>query len=565
MRKNQGIRTKIVFVIALLPLCSVNFYSQDSLTEKAREVVTWRERTHFLADGVIQDSSAVRTADKLVFLTLLSKVIWKADNAKARKQLGRSIDLTMSWLGSDEEPDFEAKFRIAQKVVEIAATLDEKVAQSTSEKFLKIAEDRKGSDTANADMLVSIARQVLEKDPHLAFKFAVRSLSLGNSLQLPALLLALNLKDSQLADQLYRLSILAARRNYSFEFVGSLGNITFLVRKGIAFSDAARIAYLEMLADLVASAALIEWERPVRCGVAELATPVLDRFDQYIPSRALTVRQHVQLCLPFAHAFTSGVSKSQASEEKSETVEELLQRARETSDVALKGKYLYQAIKKLEASKKFEALISLLDDLTEEERKSLGNGAWDSWRAEYAFQACVIYFFEAKDLPSVYRVIEKTPKRLRSYVRISLAFKLSPTGDKDILLENLEKTRSEIESLEVAPKDAAADYLALILLYVKVQPTALNLVFRDTVKFINAADRENEEFKTHKDYAPLKDIVQLPWEILAVDEQGVFNSLQDISSRRSRIRLKLGLLESSLKKLIQAEKELKIEQSKRQK
>jgi len=54
----------------------------------------------------------------------------------------------------------------------------------------------------------------------------------------------------------------------------------------------------------------------------------------------------------------------------------------------------------------------------------------------------------------------------------------------------------------------------------------------------------------------MEDNVSLNAQLLEDDELNVFSSLNDISSRRSRLRLSLGLLESSLKRLDEAKEQL---------
>jgi hypothetical protein len=79
-------------------------------------------------------------------------------------------------------------------------------------------------------------------------------------------------------------------------------------------------------------------------------------------------------------------------------------------------------------------------------------------------------------------------------------------------------------------------------------------MFRNTVKYINKADNDNPEYRTEKDWAPMSDYVPLSADLLEFDEQSITSSLNNLTSRRSRVRLKLGLLESSLQKYVEAKK-----------
>ena len=208
--------------------------------------------------------------------------------------------------------------------------------------------------------------------------------------------------------------------------------------------------------------------------------------------------------------------------------------------------------------KKFEDIVSLLDDMTEDERNFIRNDIWEEFRADYASKLALVYF-ENKDLPAVYRVIDRTPKRIRPYTRFRIAYKISPVKDRGFYLENLEGIRKELDSIEVNAKDAASNYLTLAGLYLKIQPTESESIFRNAVKYINKTDDENPDFLPEKDWAPLQDYESLSSELLETDESSIQGSLKTISSRRSRIRLKLGLLESTLQRLEKVKKDVELE------
>ncbi len=54
----------------------------------------------------------------------------------------------------------------------------------------------------------------------------------------------------------------------------------------------------------------------------------------------------------------------------------------------------------------------------------------------------------------------------------------------------------------------------------------------------------------------MENYVSVNAELLEIDDLAIFATLNEISSRRSRLRLSLGLLESSLKKRKEAEDKL---------
>jgi hypothetical protein len=139
---------------------------------------------------------------------------------------------------------------------------------------------------------------------------------------------------------------------------------------------------------------------------------------------------------------------------------------------------------------------------------------------------------------------------------------LSSDEEKQFVFDIVEEARKEAGSIDVPAFRKADIFLSLTLLYTKIQPIEASSVFREAVKAINVADDENPNNLPEKDYAPFKDYISLPFELLEMDEINISNSFSDLGSRRSRVRLKLGLLESSLKKYSIEKKKVEFENKK---
>jgi hypothetical protein len=551
--------SSILFLIVFV--LSSSIFPQKSESKNAKELRVWRERVQELTNGILNDTKSVGS-DRSLYLALLAKIWWKIEPTEARKYLKTSVEVLLSELDSDDKNSFSSKVKGSEKIIKIIAGLDEPLGRSLVEQIAKIVAAKGGDGDLTADSFVTIGLQILPSNPTLAFNLGVRSLSYGNSKRLNILIQRLFSKDSKLGEELFQHSVAACRRNYSYEFTGNLGLVVFDVVNGKTFSDATRVSYLEVLADFLSNAAIYESGRS-RCEVIGLINPILAQFDAYLPSRSLTVRQQIQVCIPFTDSSTSEIAKAQARGEDPQTTEDLIRAARNTSDRRLKSRYFSKAISKLAHEKKFDEIISLLDDMTEDETKIMAY-AWDDWRVDFAYQSLLVYI-ENKDMATVYRIINRTPRRLRPYVRFRLVHKLTQPEFGPFILENLEDIRKELDALEVPAKDAASSYLALTGLYVKTQPIESEGVFRQAVKYINKTDSENSNFLPEKDYAPLQDYVPLSSQLLEVDEHSIFRSLSNISVLRSRIRLRLGLLESSLKKFADLQVKVGLENAKNEK
>lgn len=116
--------------------------------------------------------------------------------------------------------------------------------------------------------------------------------------------------------------------------------------------------------------------------------------------------------------------------------------------------------------------------------------------------------------------------------------------------------QKELESLDFPSGDAVRLYKDLAHQYLIARPTESEVMFRNAVKYINKTDNDNPEYIADKDWAPMRDYVAVTSDLLEIDEISITSSLNNVSSRRSRVRLKLGLLESSLKRFVDARKKL---------
>lgn len=548
-------------IVCLILLISPILLSQNLETKNTRQVRLWQQRTEDLTESVVKDSAALDD-ERALYFALLAKIWQKQNPGVAGGYARRAVDLTLKSIDSDDSHNLDEKLRQSEKTMQIVSEFDEPLSRTLAEKIAKIIESKGTSQKSSADSFVSIALQIVDTNPSSAFALGARSLVYGNSLRLTSLISRLNLKDSKLAEELFVMSLAAARRSYSYEFTGTLGSIVFEVREGRKFSDVLRRSYLETLADMISRGALIEQERATGCEVAPLVTPILDRFDEYLPARALALRQQLEICIPFSHGYTAEIAKAEARGDEPQSADDFIRAARDTNDQGLKGRYFFRAISKLRDLEKFDEIVSLLDDMNEVEVSAVGRVAWESWRIEYAYESALASF-EKKDMPSVYRTINRTPRKSRPFVRFRLAYKLSPITERDFILENLEGIQKEVSSLEIESKVSASAYLSLARLYIRIQPTESLVAIREAVKYINKTDGENSEFLPEKDYAPLQDFVRLPYELLEADEAGINSSFEGISSRRSRIRLKLGLLDSSVQKLAELKKAVELENAKR--
>ena len=524
-----------------------------------RDFLKWQNRVNNLTSEVVSESSAVPDAERSLYLALLAQSWWKVDESEARVYLKKAADKLLAGIQPDEKTDRSQKIRFIQKSLSVIAGLDESLGQTLVGKIDAENENANKKDDADmADLFANLGLQVVQANPQMAFNCGMKSMKFGRSRNMPRLIFELFAKDNRLGETLLRNGLQLARGVFSdanFGFVGNIGTYIFDSRPGRVIPDDLRRSYLEIFAELVAGAAEIESEKPKRCQIAFSAPPILPRIDEYLPALSQTVRQHVQTCLAYLPTGSREYTTDRIRTDGPSTAEESISAARGTSFPIMKVRYFMLAISKFAAEKKFEEIISLLDGMNEDEMKIFGGEMWDDLRGTYAFEACRVYY-KSRDMQAYYRVVNRTPKRVRPYVRFRMREEISAVKDREFYLENAEDIGKDLRSLEIKPSVAAGSYLILMNMYLKVQPTEADKVFRDAVKAINIVDGENSDYLAEKDYYSGMDVIPLAAEMLDIDEIGFTNSLAAISSRRSRVRLKLGLLEPSLSRYVEEKKKL---------
>ena len=547
----------IVIALFMLVTFTGQILPQSTPLELAQErVKKWQIRVDEFNKEIVAESSSVSDSERALYLAHLAKIWWSTDQVEARIHLKRSAEKMLSGLGSDDPAALAKNARLAQRTIEIITKIDEKFALELTTKVEKALGDDEGSNPkdnpALAELYVSLGRQVLGQNPAQALACGFDSLRYGLAVTLPALISELNTVDSEKAEMLYRQAMAKVQGSYSESallFENNLFRYMFDIHGQYGFPVPLRRGFLANFSDRVATAALVEPERPTRCAIAFYARSVPPFIDEYFPAQSFTFRQNLQICTPYLARSIREMTSGAASAEQPKTVSDLVRVAKDTRDPELKVRYWRTALELLQKAKEFGEIISLLDSTDGDDFKSASPVGWDNWRTSAAFEA-VMFSFETKDLAAMYRILDRTPKRLRPSVRMRIAKKLPASArTSPFFLENLDEMQKELGSLEQDAKDVAGFYMSLMDLYLKVRPTESELMFRNAAKQINKADSDNPDFLNDKDWAPWQDYVEMNSEVLEIDEPSISSSLNNVSSRRSRVRLKLGLLESSLKSL----------------
>jgi tetratricopeptide (TPR) repeat protein len=561
LRKNLNVPV-IIFIVGLLTsdVLAQDEARQQALDEARQQVRVWQVRVDDLTTEIVSESSSVSEAEQSMYLALLAKKWWKVDEARARIHLKRSVQKMIAAITAEDKKDLQRELKFCQTTLAIVFALDEKLGIDLVGQIEKAVDssddDNKKENPEMAELFAAIGLQAVKTNPKVALACGMDSLIYGFATALPPLVVELNLKDPILAETLLRRALILSRESSTSTsnlLVFNFNRYMTEFNQGKGFSDVLQRLVSEVFADKMAAAAAVEQERVRRCGIAYYAPAFLPRIDEYLPGRSLTFRQDLAACIPFSGSTTREQTRAASSYDEPKAVEDILRAARDAKDVQLKVTYYRSAMSQLQKEKKFDLMVTVLDGLDGDDFKQAAPLGWDNWRVDASYRGALAAF-EANDIGTAYRHIDRAPKRLRPYIRSEIVAVSSVARNKEFFLENLDEMQKELGAFEFPVEEAAKLYKDLAHHYLTARPTESEGMFREAVKFINKADSENPDFLVAKDWAPMSNYVAMKSELLEIDELSIVSSLNKITSRRSRVRLKLGLLESSLPRFVEAKK-----------
>ena len=548
---------QIFLSLAVLTCLAASSFAQETQRQKSDElaeaaVLLWDRRVKDLIQMTDDSVSKLSDQRKAFYLILSAKITWSYDQPEGRLRLQRAADIVFKRLTDSSAAKGEYEIRFATKAINLMFEVDRDYAAELVRRAERHFDDEATGTRSNeeelAEHFAAIGTMVADFNTQLAYDYGTRSLRYGLPGGLPVLAARLNKTDPVLAGRLVGQATVAARGVYSeksYFLAFNLNRQMSTATGDESFSRISRKAVADLFADLLSGAAQDETERARRCGIAFYAPSVAQWIAEFSPERVLTFERDLRLCLPFL-SVTDRQTTSAKADGIPNSVDDLLRSAQEAKSDHLKLWFYREALYKLYQAKQFERMISILDGLDGDEYKKHAPIAWGNWRVR-AGHGAAMAAFEAGDLPSASRHVERTPSHLRPFVRERLASTDSIRENQTFLFETLNGMEKDLAGIDVPSHDAAKLYLSLADLYLEAVPAESEKAFAKAVKQINKWDSEQREKPTDDDWAPMSDYVKLNANLLAVDEYNMFISLRNISSPHSRIRITLGLLESSIK------------------
>jgi hypothetical protein len=483
-------------------------------------------RIRRVTDDLTKDIPSLPAHQRAILWSQIGGLLWKDDPRGALQMFTSAVEeienaaKQKSSLNGDRRPERRQLEEAAQFVLQTVGARDRQLSERLLEQLAALSEElREGKDPSapdgTAEALVGSALHLLEKDAARAAALGSLSLRYGDATRLPYLLDGLRRQNGRLADGLFGEMLRSAQAAQNINRLALLTYAAFpspyfpsLNLKGEAAPGKWQVSLLQAIA-----AGVMRDDAEARyCGYATLMAQLLAEVDRLLPQQAGSVRAALTRCEAKSQRVEEALSTTPLK-----TVDDYLAAAEEAKTLDRRVITLGRAAQLAEQQGDFQKGISILDSLTGEERKFLGD-TWELMRQEMVTKAAVSYYTQG-DFASMERMIDSTPARTRPFLELELVKRLAhiKKADAAFIRQRLASARQGLSKSEEPGFWPYFHYMAMARLYADVDPQEVVPVIREMVKLVNHAaagtksrDRRAEEQAAA---APLKPL-EFPAELM---------------------------------------------------
>lgn len=513
----------------------------------------WSVSAQALTDSIIVDVNALLGFDRALLFARLGEAWWKDDPKRAKSWLKKAVE-EVEYSPSSEDVDARnRKLFITRALLAIITPRDSALSVRLA-KILALDSEKLPDEEReqNAEALIDAALAVVDSDPMRAAQLGSESLRSGPTSQLNDLLERLTVRDPRLGAALFGETLALARISSDSSLFLQLGQMAFPNGQD---SPSSRIP-LEVRTQLLASLAQVftspgEPGKNVNCKFAWISAPLLGQYYRLLPQQAPLVREALGLCQGTLDEVARGRVDEALSDKPLKSVDDLLQAAERAADPKVRTFHLMRASYMAAQQHDYDRALGILDSISSDSRELIKR-AWEGGRWDYAAKSA---FAHAKngDHETMRKVIADTPGDLRPLTLIDVAEKLSGAGDQIVATELAHEARRTLEKASLSDSQRVETQISLVRLFAKLVPAGAPLALQEMVEAMNRTTQteqaKREGLEGNPRGALLLAPISLPASLLEIDDLGVQQTASSIRQPVSRIRVRLGLLASSLEKM----------------
>lgn len=562
--------TTCFLVVALLP--SFPVVAQISSTQKDRNELR-RLQSQAITDDLLNDARQLPTLRRAEILTRIGHNWWLYDQRQAGIWIGNAIDIVQEVPIQETGDERRQRLETARQMLKFVSAVDQKL----SGRLVTILGNKEvpsdGERIENAQGLIDAARGVAQHDPKRGAELGARALRLGPPTQIAGLFNALYQADEKLAEDFLLQAIATAKQDSEGQLLNSLTYILFPtprrfrsntpppastklrtmhVKDPYISPDNLRLELLQL--DIAFLKAGYTGKGIDCASVLGFISPVMDEFERLIPEQAGIARQVINDCgfsRPLPQQSPQRSSKKPVLETLAlNTVETLLEVAAETNDVHARTSLKQRAAILASTNSDHELAFKILDDMSPEERKSMGK-SWAEHRSSWAVGAAIEHYRNGR-IDEMNLILNGVPSDLQPFAKTGFVAGLVQLQQKpierDLSLRFLHDARAALRESSLPEIEKYASYFAVMQLLVKYDPPAAGAAFKEAVDSLNRAEqmKENKDFKL-LDCGGLART--LPLSLIEMDEIAVKEGINSIASVESRVQLRLEFLGETLRRI----------------
>ena len=526
-----------VIILALASLVRTQSAQND-----AREL--WLVRAQNITSDLLKDGADFSINQRAVLWVKLAQDWWREDPKRAKAWIANAIDVVEQVPNKETLEERRERLETAQILLTIVTPLDQKLA----DRLLTVLSPDKatedvGSGTAWA--LIDAATTILEDDPKRAAELAALALRTGRPTNLDPLLYGLRARDPKLADALFVQALALAKPDRVGMFTNILTYIAFPAQRGRSANlpvppDNLRADLLRILMTYVTANPPNGESENSNCGAVAWLAPLYGEFERLLPQQWLVLRQAINTCKSVSPELQERINYNR--DQRLNSVESFLNAATDAKDLESRTNYKYQAAALADEHKDYELALKILNDMSPDERKLMGE-SWTSAQWDWAADGAVEHYRNNR-FGEMNLLLDRVPSELQPLAKVAFIHRLGvqSIAEKAPLLPILDDAIKGLRRSDFPVELKSEWYLAILPSVIKYQPADANGVLKDGIASLNQL-KQGQPLDTTNVFGTLGE------PLVEMDEFVVKDALASLTSLQTRTHLRLALLKATLQRL----------------
>jgi hypothetical protein len=505
----------------------------------------WLVRSQTLTNDLLKDATDLTSMQRAVLWMKLAQRWWREDPKRARTWVLNAIEVVEQVPNKETPEERQTRIETAQVLLAIVTPLDQKL----SNRLLTVLSPDKstqdeGSGTAFA--LIEAATRILEDNPKRAAELGALALRTGRPSNIDPLLYGLRAREPKLADSLFVQALAVAKQNPADMFTNILTYVAFPADRGRDANlpvppDPLRIELLQLLMTSINTSPANGENNSLNCGAVAWLSPLFGEFERLLPQQWPALRQAINTCQSVSPQIQQRIH-DYSSNQQLDSVESLLRAAADTKELETRTNYKYRAAYLAKEHKDYELAFKILNDLSTDERKLMGE-SWDSCQWEWAAEGAIEHYQNSR-FREMNLLLDSVPSDFQPLAKAAFISWLPKQGASDTgpIIQILNDAITGLRRSNIPAADKYNWYFPLLQATVKYQFADANAVLKDAITSLNQVREATELNST--DY-----LRYIGAPLVEMDEFVVKDALASITLPQTRAQLRLALLDATLQRI----------------